>query len=417
MTNNKHPQRLSRRAFLKQSGAFAGLTASLAALPSWTPRLAFAPRYQNPPGDVLVYIFLRGGADGLNMIVPHGDADYYAARPQIAIPEADVLDLDGLFGLHPALSPLLPIFQDGNMIAVHAVGNPNPTRSHFDAQHLVESGAQTKLDSGWVGRHLAALHPDADSPLRAVGWGIAVQRALRGVKAIALQSIVDYHLRGRAEAAQAMLETLDALYTLDAYGLAEAAHATRDAIRVVQSVDVDAYPAQNGAAYPEDDFGQALRQTAVLMRAEVGLEAACIDLGGWDTHENQGSVEGRQAQVMQQLADGLAAFYTDLGPLIERVTVVVMSEFGRRVAENASGGTDHGHGNAMLIMGSGLAAQPVIAQWPTLAEDARDRGDLAITIDYRSVLGEILQYKLGATALEQVFPDFTPQPVGVVAVS
>ncbi len=412
---NQPLRRLSRRAFLRQSGAFAALTASLAALPSWMPRLAFAPRYENPPADVLLYIFLRGGADGLNMVVPHADADYYAARPQIAIPEAEVLDLDGFFGLHPSLAPLLPIFQDGNMVAVHAVGNPNPTRSHFDAQHLVESGAQSKLDSGWVGRHLAALHPESDAPLRAVGWGISVQRALRGVKAIALQSIVDYHLQGRAEAAQALLETLDALYTLDTHGLADAAHATRDAIQVVQSVNVDAYPPQNGAVYPEDEFGQALRQTAVLIRAEVGLEAACVDLGGWDTHENQGSVEGRQAEVMQQLAQGLAAFYTDLGPLIERVTVVVMSEFGRRVAENGSGGTDHGHGNAMLIMGSGLTAQPVVAQWPTLAEEARDRGDLAITIDYRSVLSELLQHKLGATALDRIFPGFTPQAVGVVA--
>ena len=412
---NKPSRLISRRAFLRQSGALAGLSASLAVFPSWMPRLSFAPRYENPPGDVLVYIFLRGGADGLNMIVPHADADYYTARPQIAVPEAEVLDLDGFFGLHPALAPLLPIFQDGNMVAVHAVGNPNPTRSHFDAQHLVESGAQAKLDSGWVGRHLAALHPESDAPLRAVGWGISVQRALHGTKAIALQSIVDYHLQGRSEAAQAMLETLDALYTLDQYGLAEAAHATRDAVQVVQSVNVDAYPPQNSVTYPEDDFGQALRQTAVLMRAEVGLEAACIDLGGWDTHENQGSVEGRQAQVMQQLAQGLAAFYTDLGPQVERVTVVVMSEFGRRVTENASGGTDHGHGNMMLVMGSELTARPVIAQWPTLTEEARDRGDLAITIDYRSVLSEILQHKLGATALERVFPDFAPQPVGLVA--
>ncbi len=422
MTTPSPPNlKLSRRDFLRQSAILTGLSGAMAALPVWMPRLAFAPRYQNPAGDVLVCIFLRGGADGLNMIVPYGDSDYYNARSQIAIPDSEVLDLDGLFGLHPALAPLHPIFQDGRMTAVHAVGSPHPTRSHFDAMSIMEGGIQNPLsiESGWLGRHLAVLNNGNDSPLRAIGWGTAVQDSLRGpVSAIALQSIVDYHLSGRPEAAAQMMAALNALYTVEGGELTAAALATQDAINVVASVDVDAYPVQNGAQYPEEGpdggFGLALRQTATLIRAEVGLEVACIDLGGWDTHESQGGVEGRQASLMTTLAEGLAAFYTDLDTLLDRVTVVVMSEFGRRVEENASGGTDHGHGNMMLVMGGAVAPTLVITHWPTLAPDYRDRGDLAITIDYRSILAEILQQRIGNAALSEVFPDFTPTFEGVI---
>ncbi|NDJ78936.1 MAG: DUF1501 domain-containing protein, partial [Chloroflexi bacterium] len=352
---------------------------------------------------------------GLNMIVPYGDADYFTARPELAIPETEVLDLDGFFGLHPALGPLHPLFQGGQMTAVHAVGNPHPTRSHFDAMSLMEGGAQQMLDSGWLGRHLMTLNYGNESPLRAIGWGHALPHSLHGpVSAIALQSIVDYHLDGRPETAQAMMRALNALYALDGNGLADAAAATQDAINVVGSVDIDAYPVQNGAVYPEDEFGLALQQTAVLIRAEVGLEVSCIDLGGWDTHDAQGGVEGLHATLMDTLAAGLAALHTDLGDLMERVTVVVMSEFGRRVQENASRGTDHGHGNMMFVMGGAVSEVPVIAQWPTLAAESLDRGDLAITTDYRSVLGEVLANRLGNPALAEIFPDFTPSEVGVV---
>ena len=406
---------LTRRKFLRQSGLLAGVSGAMAALPGWLPRLAFAPRYENPPGDVLVCVFLRGGADGLNMIVPHGDADYYTARPQLAIPDSEIIDLDGFFGLHPALAPLQPVFQDGHAVAVHAVGNPHPTRSHFDAMNLMEGGSQQTIDTGWLGRHLQALSNGNESPLRAIGWGAALPHALHGpASAVALQSIVDYHLDGRPETAQAMLDALNTLYRLDTYDLAAAAAATRDAIDVVGQVNPDSYPVQNGAVYPEDEFGLGLQQTAVLIRAEVGLEVACIDLGGWDTHNQQGGIEGTHAALMDTLARGLAAFHTDLGVLFERVTVVVMSEFGRRVAENASGGTDHGHGNMMLVLGGAVTTTPVVARWPTLAPDARDRGDLAITIDYRSVLSEILQNRIGNPALDTVFPDFTPDFPGVV---
>lgn len=406
---------LTRRTFLQRSSLAAGVGTAMAALPTWVPRFAFAPRYEQPSGDVLVCIFLRGGADGLNMIVPYGDADYYSARSQLAIPTADVLDLDGLFGLHPALAPLLPVFQAEHLVAIHAVGSPHPTRSHFDAMSLMEGGAQEKIDSGWLGRHLATLNAGSSSPLRAIGWGNALPYSLSGpVNALALQSIVDYHLGGRLESAQEMMHALNALYALDTHGLAAAAAATQDAVDLVGSVDIDTYPVQHGAAYPEDEFGLALQQTAVLIRAEVGLEVACIDLGGWDTHEQQGGVEGTHAQLMGRLATGLAAFHTDLDVLLERVTVVVMSEFGRRVAENASLGTDHGHGNMMLVMGGAVAQQPVIAQWPTLAADTLDRGDLAITTDYRSVLSDLLVNRLHNPALDQIFPDFTPAPVGVL---
>ncbi|MBK9125530.1 MAG: DUF1501 domain-containing protein [Chloroflexi bacterium] len=412
--------RLSRRDFLKAST----LAALASSLPSWMPRLAFAQPYNDPRGDVLVVVFLRGGADTLNMVVPHGEAAYYAARPRLAIPRPDaagealrVLDLDGFFGLHPALAPLLPAFREGHLAAIHATGSPHDTRSHFEAMDFMERGSpgEYTLTSGWVGRHLASLAPESPSPVRAVGWGAAVQQALTGgPSVVAMQSIIDFHLAGDTALAFTMLDSLRSIYAIDGGSLAAAAESTAQAIDLVQAVGYADYVPDHGAVYPEDEFGQALRQTAALIRAQVGLEAACIDLGGWDTHALQGGAEGLQARLMAQLAEGLAAFRDDLGPELGRVTVVVMSEFGRRLEENASGGTDHGHGGAMLLMNGDLAASvPVVARWPGLGEGHLDRGDLQVTIDYRSVLAEVVGQRLKNDALTDVFPNFTAERVGL----
>lgn len=410
---------VSRRTFLKTTSAVATTSATFG-LPSWMPRLAFAQPYNNPKGDVLVSIFLRGGADALNMIIPHAEDAYYDARPQLAIPRPDAsdetktLDLDGFFGLHPAMSPLHQIMNDNRMLAVHATGSPHDSRSHFEAMDYMERGSQEfDVSTGWIGRHLASTATDMDSPIRGIGWGTAIQKALTGAPStVAMQSIIDYHLGGDEQAAMQMMTSLMSLYQMDG-SLYDVAQSTQSAIDVVQAVGYENYVPQYGAEYPETDFAFGLRQTASLIRADVGLESACIDLGGWDTHVNQGGTQGTQAGLMQTLADGLSAFHQDMGMDMNRVTVVVMSEFGRRVQENSGRGTDHGHGGAMLIMSDNLIKQPVFAEWPTLAPDKLVQGDLAITIDYRDVLSELLAKRLKNPAIEQIFPDFTPTQRGI----
>ncbi len=402
-----------------------GLLAAAAALPAWMPRLAFAQPYNDPRGDVLISVFLRGGADALNIIVPHGEETYYTARPTLAIPRPDdstatrSLDLDGFFGLHPALAPLLPIFQGGQMRAVHATGAPHNNRSHFEAMNFMERGEMNsfQVSTGWITRHLSMLAPDEPSPVRGVGWGTALPMSLQGAPStIAMQSIIDYHLQGDEQLAAQMLQSLGRLYALesDDDSLAQTAQATQDAIAVIQRVGYENYQPQNGAQYPETDFARALRQTAALIRADVGLEAATIDLGGWDTHAAQGSTEGVQAGLLQQLAQGLAAFHQDMGAEMSRVTLSVMSEFGRRLEENGSQGTDHGQGGAMLLMSGGLSeGAPVYSDWPTLAPDALDDGDLAITTDYRDVLSELLRKRLKNENTAAIFPEYQASERGL----
>ena len=416
---------MSRREMFKKSAIFTGMATAYAGLPGWMPRLAFAQPYNDPPGDILVSVFLRGGADFLNMIVPYAEDAYYEARPQIAIPRPDdnaerkVLDLDGFFGLHPSLETLLPIFQGGEMTAVHATGSPHETRSHFEAMDFMERGTPGSYDlrNGWIGRHLATIETGNTSPIRGIGWGTSVQMQLVGAPSVvSMKSIIDYHLQGDVNMAMQMMESLKSLYEVEEETLQNSAIATQDAINLVASVGYENYAPQNGAVYPETDFAMALRQTAALIRADVGLEAACVDLGGWDTHVNQGGAQGTQANLMNQLSQGLAAFHQDLGVDMNKVTVVVMSEFGRQLKENSGRGTDHGHGGAMLVMGGNVVSTPVVTKWPTLAPEALDRNDLAITIDYRDVLVELLGTRLKNPTAETLFPNHNPQSVGVFTI-
>lgn len=417
-------QNYTRREWLQRTSAIGTLSAAHLMLPRWMPRLAFSPRYQAPRGDVLICIFLRGGADSLNMIVPHGEDAYYAARPQLSIARPDAsgvdgraIDLDGFFGLHPALTPLQEIFDGNEMKAIHATGSPDPTRSHFEAMSFMERGTpgDKTETNGWIGRHLATLDTGNASPVRAVGWGTAAQQALAGpVSPVVLKSIADYHLGGRLDVAVQMMDAINQLYRQDTDTLSAAANATTEAIDLIGQVNIDQYIAQGGATYPQDEFGMALRQIAAIIRKDIGLEAACIDLGGWDTHAQQGGAEGEQAALLAILANGLRAFHRDMGPAMSGVTVVVMSEFGRRVQENADSGTDHGHGGAILVMNGMFAEQaPVVAQWPGLEPENLDRGDLAITIDYRNVLNEILIKRLNNPLTDQVFPNFTAEDIGL----
>ena len=414
----------TRRDMLNRSFALSALASAQVAWPGWMPRMSFASKHRAPRGDVLICVFLRGGADGLNVIVPHGDAAYYDARPKIGIarpddskadPKQKAFDLDGFFGIHPALQPLLPVFQAHHLVAVHATGSPDPTRSHFDAMDFMERGTPGahSLSSGWLGRHLASLDTGNSAPLRAIGWGNALQQSLRGsISATAIKSIVDYHLAGRKDAATEMLAALNALYAADAASLKTVSDQTNAVLDLVSKINVASYKPANGAEYDDkNDFDLALMQTAALIKADVGLEVAAIDLGGWDTHQNEIADLNNE---LTGLGKGLATFYADMGDQMNSITLVVMSEFGRRVQENASGGTDHGHGNMMLVMGGHVAPKPVVAQWPGLASDKLTNGDLTITTDYRDVLSEILVNRLNNPSLDEVFPDFKPTMRGIV---
>ncbi|HVT56856.1 MAG TPA: DUF1501 domain-containing protein [Thermoanaerobaculia bacterium] len=412
---------LNRRSFFKILGGLS--------LPAWFPRLAFSssPERQSAQRDVLVCIFQRGAADGMNIVVPVGESNYYDNRKTIAIPHpaagsaTAAIDLDGFFGLHPALAPLKDLFDQKALAPIHAVGSPDPSHSHFDAQDYMERGTpgSKSIATGWINRHLQALNAAGDSdnsPFRAVGIGTLLQASLRGpVPATALKSIADFHLGGKGAAIQAFQATLSSLYAdnswLDIQGTE-----TFNAISSLAAANPTAYQPKNGAKYPNSGFGMAMSQVAQLIRASLGLEIACVDLGGWDTHHAQGGPTGAMARLLADLAGGLAAFYTDMGDQMKNVTVVTMSEFGRRLLENASGGTDHGHGNCMFVLGGGVNGGKVYSNWPGLAPDRlASPGDLQVTTDFRTVLAEIVDRRLLNPALDQVFPNFqVPGYLGIV---
>jgi len=401
------------RNFLRSAG-LGSLT-----LPAWFPRVAFAAS-PSPQRDVLICIFQRGAADGLNMVVPVGDDNYYKNRPTIKIAQPSgaagaAIDLDGFFGLHPSLAPFKELWDDGVLAAVHATGSPDGTHSHFDAMDFMERGTpgSKSIPTGWIGRHLGSVDTSGNtSPFRAVGMGTLVQASLRGpVSATALRSIADFHLGGKGAVASQIATfqaSLSSLYADDAW-LDLQAQQTVNAINTLAAKNPGAYQPQNGAKYPDTDFGSAMMQVAQLIKADLGMEVACVDLGGWDTHASQGGATGQQADLLAELAGGLAAFHADLADRMSRIIVVTMSEFGRRLLENGSGGTDHGHGNCMFVLGGGVNGGKVYADWPGLApEQLSSPGDLAITTDYRTVLAEIVDRRLLNPKLADVFPGFTP---------
>ncbi len=404
---------IKRRELFKRSGVLA---LGMMTFPAWMPRVAFRSRDAvSPTQDILVVVFMRGGADGLNIVVPHGDRDYYANRPEIAIAqpntrdENSALDLDGFFGLHPKLRPLQEVWQARQLAVVHAVGSPDPTHSHFDAMDYLERGTpgEKAMPTGWIGRHLQVKASENQSPFRAVGLGTIVQQSLRGpIPAIALQSIADFHLRGDTSELARIQQTISSLYDggdfLDVEG-----QETLTAMETLSKIADRRYAPANGAKYPQGYFGQSLATLAQLVKADLGVEVAAVDIGGWDTHQQQGGGEGQLGRLLEEFAQGLHAFYTDMGDRMKQITIVTMSEFGRRVQENSSRGTDHGHGNVMFVMGGGISGGKVYGEWPTLAPDKLyGPGDLDVTTDFRDVLGEVVQKRLGNANLGAVFPNY-----------
>jgi uncharacterized protein (DUF1501 family) len=366
----------------------------------------------------MVVLFQRGAMDGLNVVVPFGERNYYAMRPTIAIPPprnggADAaLDLDGFFGLHPSLQPLLPIYQSRELAIVQAVGSPDPTRSHFDAQDFMESGTPGRkaTEDGWLNRAIQAVPEEQPSPFRAVAFGPYLPRTLQGsAAAVAIPDLKQFKMFGPQQTVEGGFEAMYA-QTVD-QALRGVGQETFEAIDQLKKINPAAYQPENGAQYPKNRFGQSLMEIAELLKADAGLEVAFLDSGGWDHHVNEGGVTGQLSNLLRDLGQGLAAFNTDMGDRMEDVVFVSMSEFGRTARENGNHGTDHGHANCMFVMGGAVKGGRVYSRWPGLGEGQLYQGrDLAVTTDYRSVLGEILTRHLGDRELKTVFPGFANDP-------
>ncbi len=398
----------TRRVFLKQ-GAFA--LVSLGFAPSFLARTALAATGRSKQ---LIAIFQRGAVDGLNMIVPHGEAEYYKLRPSIAIARpgagADAaLDLDGFFGLNPRLQPLKPLWDRRELAIVHACGSPDSTRSHFDAQDYMETATPgvKSTEDGWLNRYLQARRDEHATAFRAVALSAQLPRTLQGrASALAVDELADFAVRGGVG------QSFEAQYAAAADQLLHPiGRDAFDAMRMLKRVDPATYRPARGVEYPRTAFGQALQQIAQLSKADVGLEVAFADLGGWDTHINQGGAQGQLAARLNDFSRGIAALVTDLGERMADTVVLTMSEFGRAVRENGNRGTDHGHGNAMMVIGGGVRGGRVYGQWPGLAASQRHDGrDLAVTTDFRDVFGEVVVRHLGLTNAQPVFPGYAVQP-------
>jgi len=401
----------SRRRFLAGLGA-----TGVAALGS---QLVTARASYGQPGatGILVVVFLRGGLDGLSAIVPAGDPHLAAARPRIAVPAGALLPLDRGFGLHPALAPLHQLWARGQFTAVPAVSTPDLSRSHFQAQDCLErGGSSTGATEGWLDRVLDHLGPG--TTFRSLAVGNTTPRSLVGDQAaLAFRGVEGFKLGvGEGEFAIRTAQALASLYTGLDHPMAVDAAMTLDGLAI--TARVAATDAPPGVAYPDGQLGDRLGELARLIKSDVGVRVACVDVGGWDMHTNLGTLDGgAMKQQLTSLGSTLGAFAQDLGPRLDQVTVVVMTEFGRRVEQNANAGTDHGHGAAVMLLGGGLAGGTIHGNWQDLAPDALDHGDVPGWNDYRDVLSEVVAGRLGlgADALAAVFPDHRAQPVGVMA--
>ncbi len=373
----------------------------------------------------LVCIFLRGGADTLNMFIPYGDDTYYKIRPTISIPHPksgkgndSSIKLDDFYSLHPKLAPILPIYKSGRLAVVQAVGTDNPTGSHFETQDQMEHGDAFKKTSGggWLARYLRARFGNNLTPLSAVSIGPILPESLRGAPgASAISSIDEIRIKAPCENPAVVAKALTDLYGADVGLLSAPGLDTLRLLKRVETLRAVEYKPSKGATYPDSGFARGLREVARLIKADVGLEVACIDLDGWDTHFVQGSVAGQQAGLIETLSEGLAAFDTDLSDRRKQVTTLVITEFGRRTYENGSLGTDHGRGFAAMILGYGVRGGQILGRYPGLNEAKWVLGPAGLDViyDYRSVLSEVLTKRMGLKDTGDVFPSFAPQKIGL----
>jgi uncharacterized protein (DUF1501 family) len=403
----------TRRVFLR-NGALAVI--GTAAVPHFLARAAFGAVENGSRPKRLVVIFQRGAADGLNIVVPHGDSHYYAMRPSINIPRRSVIDLDGFFGLHPSLAAFQPLWQQRNLAIVHAAGSPDTTRSHFDAQDFMETGTPgiKSTESGWLNRSLRDLpHTAQNAAFRAIAFGPSLPRILSGLEsAVAMNSINDFSVGGRNPKPTPAATAFEAMYDHSSDAMLHGTGAeTFDAVKMLKSADPARYVPAPGAKYPRGRFGDSLRQLAQLIKANLGVQVAFADIGGWDHHVNEGSTEGQLSNVLSNFSQSIAAFWTDLGDLREDTVVITMSEFGRTARENGNRGTDHGHANVMFVLGGPVKGGKVYGRWPGLDQSQLYEGrDLALTTDFRQVIGEAIVQHMGNKNLSGVFPGFENHP-------
>ncbi len=425
MDDEQHPagcqeyHSLARRDFLMRGAGF-GIAALL---PSWLPNVVLAQSASTR--DIIVSVFLSGGCDGMSLVVPFGDPDYYTGRPTLAIARPDAAGtgpkataLDNFFGFSPGMAPLMPAYTAGDLLVAHATGSVDPSRSHFDAQRYIEIGKpqDLNLSTGWLGRHLATVTPmRTTAPLRALGLTSGVPTTLvGGPKTLPIPAPNSFRLDGSSSTATARTNWIAANYGQTIDPVSANALDTTNTIALLQTINFSGYQPQNGAVYPNTSFGNQLKTTAALIKADVGVEAIHAFLGGWDTHTQQGPLPGGYMHSqMLQLSQTLAAFYADViqGTTSTGVTLVVVSEFGRNARENGDAGTDHGRGNVAFAMGKKINGGRVLTNgWPGLARENLDSGqDLRVTLDHRDILAEIVQNRLGNPNVSVVFPDFTPR--------
>ncbi|HYX43332.1 MAG TPA: DUF1501 domain-containing protein [Pyrinomonadaceae bacterium] len=411
---------MNRRFFLKSSGVALASIGLATTAPSFLQRAVMAQGRERITGGrrkTLIAIFQRGAVDGLNMVVPHGEKSYYEFRPTLAIAQPkqgttgeQVVDLDGFFGLHPALQGFKPIWDAKRLAIIHAVGSPDNTRSHFDAQDYMESGTPglKSTDDGWLNRFLQQQTDPQASPFRAVALTQNLPRVLQGrAPALAISNLNDFTIRAGQYSAAVQGSFEDIYEQAAGDALKGTGKETFDAINFLKRVNPAQYKPENGAQYPRTQFGNSLLQIAQLIKAGVGLEIAFTDIGGWDTHVNEGSARGQLALRLTEFGQGIAALYQDLGQRMDDVVILTMSEFGRTARENGNRGTDHGHANAMFIIGGAVRGGRVHGEWPGLANDKLYEGrDLALTTDFRDVFGEVAAKHLGAVDLKRVFPSY-----------
>ena len=420
---------LSRRKFIQASAGAGGAAFAASMFPAWLPKVVLAPTYQSSR-DVMVSIFQRGGVDGLTTCVPFADNNYYTARPTIRIPRPDdtsvpaaqrATALDNFFGFPPGMAGLVPAFAATDLLVVHATGLLDKSRSHFDAQRWMEVGkpVDATIVTGWLGRHLATVPPmRSDALLRGIGISSGLAKTLvGGPKTLPVADPSNYNIGGASATRTARLAVIESDYGTTADPLRTSALDAVNTIELLSAINFTGYAPHNGAVYPNSGFGRALKSVAALIRADVGVEAAQIDIGGWDTHSAQDPNAGSMFSTMNDFANSLGAFWQDIVLDSLPVTAVSVSEFGRNLRENGSNGTDHGRGTTMFAMGKGIAGGQVlvVGGWPGLdLNSLEDKQDLRVTVDYRDILAEIVSRRLGNSAnLSAVFPGWTPTFRGV----
>lgn len=407
---------MDRRYFLKTSGIGLASFGLMAAAPKFLHQFAEAQtRSGYGSKKVLVTIFQRGAVDGMNVVLPYGDSEYYNLRKSIAIAQPNktdgAIDLDGHFGLHPAMEPLKKFWTSKQLAVIHSVGSPDNTRSHFDAQDYMESGTPgiKSTRDGWLNRALQTSKEKDDSPFRAVSMTQQLPRSLYGkAPSIAMTNLADFTIKAGIYT-QDMKGGFEGVWEQNAKdNLGATGKETFEAVNFLKAANPAKYKPENGAVYPNSKLGNSLRQIAQLIKAGVGLQTAFAESTGWDTHVNQGGARGQQANLLRDFAASIAAFATDLGTRMDNVVLLTMSEFGRTAKENGNRGTDHGHGNMMFAVGNSVKGGKVYTDWKGLRNDQLNEGrDLAVTTDFRDVFAEAAVKQLGAANMTELFPGYS----------